>query len=276
MDLYGKVFGQTFAEDWEAGLTAPFVEETSKAVFFVLLLGLAPVVIRTVYDGLMVGAYIGLGFQILEDVLYGQNSAMSHFGTDQTSTVLETFAVRAITGIPSHALYTALFSAGLVYVIGTVAQPRRVGRGLALIATAMLLHGLWDSAAALVGPLGAAAVSAMMLGLTVAALVALMLAIRLGGTRERGYLRAILQPEVVDGTITEAELDAVAGDRRQRRHARRTALRSRPKGVSRRREKHVMKATLDLAHDLAAAGGGESRQVAHSRTEIARLRARRH
>ena len=190
--------------------------------------------------------------------------------------MLETFAVRAITGIPSHALYTALFSAGLVYVIGTVAQPRRVGRGLALIATAMLLHGLWDSAAALVGPLGAAAVSAMMLGLTVAALVALMLAIRLGGTRERGYLRAILQPEVVDGTITEAELDAVAGDRRQRRHARRTALRSRPKGVSRRREKHVMKATLDLAHDLAAAGGGESRQVAHSRTEIARLRARRH
>lgn len=275
MDLYGKLFGQTFAEDWQAGLTAPFVEETSKAVFFVLLLGLAPVVIRTVYDGLMVGAYIGLGFQILEDVLYGQNAAMSHFGTDQTSTVLETFVVRAITGIPSHALYTALFSAGLIYVIGTVAQPRRVGRGLALIATAMLLHGLWDSMAALVGPFGAAAAGAMMLGLTVAALVALAVAIHLGGTRERGYLRAILQPEVADGTITEAELDAVAGGRRQRRRARRAALRSRPKGVSRRREKHVMKATLDLAHDLAASSGGESRAVAHSRREIARLRTPR-
>jgi hypothetical protein len=36
-----------------------------------------------------------------------------------------------------------------------------------------------------------------------------------------------------------------------------------------------MKATVDLAHDIAAAGGGESRAVAHSRREITRLRARR-
>ena len=47
MSIYTKVFGEAWATDWEAGLTAPFVEETSKGAIFVLLLGLAPVVIRT-------------------------------------------------------------------------------------------------------------------------------------------------------------------------------------------------------------------------------------
>ena len=61
MDLYAKTLGQAWASDWKAGLTAPFVEETAKGIVFVLLLGLAPVVIRTVYDGLIVGAYVGLG-----------------------------------------------------------------------------------------------------------------------------------------------------------------------------------------------------------------------
>ncbi|WP_370617167.1 PrsW family intramembrane metalloprotease [Mumia qirimensis] len=272
MDLYAKLFGQAFAEDWKAGLTAPFVEETSKAVFFVLLLGLAPVVIRTVYDGLIVGAYVGLGFQILEDMLYGQNAAAQHFGTDQASSVLHTFALRAVAGIPSHALYTALFCAGLVYLIGTVAQPRRIGRGIALIAASMLAHGIWDSMSALSGPLGGIGVLAVMLLVTVLLLAALMIAIRLGAGRERGYLRAILQPEVANGTITDAELEAVAGERKRRKHDRRAAIKARPEGVSRRREKHVLTATMDLAHDLAASRGEESVDVALSRSEIARLR----
>src|SRR5690242_3958178 len=55
MSLYTKVFGQPFAADWKAGLTAPFVEETAKGAAFLLVMGLAPVVVRTAYDGLTVG-----------------------------------------------------------------------------------------------------------------------------------------------------------------------------------------------------------------------------
>ena len=127
MSIYTKVFGQAWATDWQAGLTAPFVEETSKGAIFLLMMGLAPVVIRTVSDGLIVGAYVGLGFQILEDIFYAQNSAFAQFGAHQSEAVLGTFVLRAVTGIPSHALYTALFGAGLIYLIGTPAQPRRVG-----------------------------------------------------------------------------------------------------------------------------------------------------
>lgn len=268
MSLYAKAFGQAWAQDWKAGLTAPFVEETAKGAAFLLLLGLAPVVIRTVYDGLIVGAYTGLGFQVFEDALYGQNSAAEHFGTDQAQSVLATFAMRAITGIASHALYTALFAAGLIYLIGTVAQPRRVGRGLLLMLAAMLIHGVWDSAAALAG--GTALVFVIMIVTTIVAVVLLFVALRLGGGRERSFLRAVLVPELRNGTITEPELHAVTGHRRERRAALRRATRGR---TSRHREKHVLHAIRDLAEDLSRSGGEDSSDVEHSRTEIARLRS---
>jgi protease PrsW len=267
MSLYAKTFGQAWAQDWQAGLTAPFVEETAKGAAFLLLLGLAPVVIRTVYDGLIVGAYTGLGFQVFEDALYGQNSAAEHFGTDQAQSVLATFAARAITGIASHALYTALFAAGLIYLIGTVAQPRRVGRGLLLMLAAIVIHGVWDSAGALAG--GTILVFLIMIVTTVVAVVLLFVALRLGGRRERMFMGAVLAPELTNGTITEPELHAVTGHRRDRR----AALRRRTRGqTSRHREKHVLQAIRDLAEDLSRSGGQDCPDVEHSRTEIARLR----
>lgn len=267
MSLYAKAFGQAWAQDWKAGLTAPFVEETAKGAAFLLLLGLAPVVIRTVYDGLIVGAYTGLGFQVFEDALYGQNSAAEHFGINQAQSVLATFAIRALTGIASHALYTALFAAGLIYLIGTSAQPRRVGRGLLLVLAAMLLHGVWDSVGALAG--GTALAIVIMIVITVVAVVLLFVALRLGGGRERALLHDVLAPELTNGTITEAELRAVTGHRRERRAALRGPARGR---TSRHREKHVLRAIRDLAQDLSRSGGQESPDVEHSRAEIARLR----
>ncbi len=267
MSLYSKLFGQAFATDWQAGLTAPFVEETSKGAVFLLLMGLAPVVIRTVSDGLIVGAYVGLGFQILEDLLYAQNEAFAQFGAHQADAVLHVFVLRAVTGIPSHALYTALFGAGLVYVLGTPAQPRRRGRGMALMAAAVVLHGVWDSAAAI----GGATYSVLILLATlISCLLALRVAVRWAGRRERHFMRDIMAPEVDAGTITGAELDALTGHRKQQR----AAVRTRGDGVTRRREKHVLRAARDLAADLAAAGGADTPEVAHAREEIARLRAR--
>lgn len=272
MDLYAKTFGQAWATDWRAGLTAPFVEETAKAAVFVLLLGLAPVVIRTVYDGLIVGALVGLGFQVLEDMLYGQNSAYQHFGIDQVDSVLHTFVLRSASGVASHAMYTALFAAGIVYLVGTAAQPRRVGRGLVLMLSAMVVHGTWDSMAALADGNGVV-VSALMLLITASSIAVLLVALRWGSHRERSYLDDVLAPEVVRGVVTDLELAALTGERAHRRRDRRAAVKGRGAGMSRRREKHVLAAALDLAHDLCDSHGGESDAVSRSRNEIQRLRA---
>lgn len=269
MDLYAKLFGQGFATDWKAGLTAPFVEEFAKGAGFLLLMGLAPRTIRTVSDGLIVGAYLGLGFQVLEDVLYGANNALTNFGAHQVDSVVGSFAIRSLTGISSHALYCALFSAGLVYLVGTVAQPRRIGRGLALVLTPMLIHGVWDAASA-IGRGGILAILIIVLT-TVLSVVALVTAIRMAGGREREFMAAMLRPEVSNGTLTQDEFDAAVGHKQERK----AAVSNRPDGVRRRAEKHVIVAARELGHDLAAFGGTDSAEVEHSRAEIARLRDRR-
>ena len=272
MDLYAKLFGQAWATDWKAGLTAPFVEESAKGAVFLLMLGLAPLVIRTVYDGLIVGAYVGLGFQVLEDMLYGQNSAYANFGLDQVGAVLHTFVLRSATGIASHAMYTAIFAAGIIYLIGTPAQPRRVGRGLLLMVAVMLIHGFWDSMLGLAAG-SVVVVWLLMLGITAVSVVVLILALRWGAHRERGWLRDVLAPEVANGTITDLELTALAGQRSSRRKDRKAAVKGRADGISRRREKHVLAASLDLAHDLSESNGDNTPAVEHSRAEIQRLRA---
>lgn len=273
MDLYAKIFGQVWASDWKAGLAAPFVEETAKGMVFLLLLGLAPFAIRTVYDGLIVGAYVGLGFQVLEDMLYGQNAAYSNFGIDQVGAVMHTFVARSVSGVASHAMYTAIFAAGIIYVVGTRAQPRRVGRGLLLIVSAMLVHGLWDSMLAL-GNANGFVVTALMVGITVISVVVLVVALRWGAHRERGWLRDVLAPEVSNGTLTEPEFTALTGEPSRRRKDRKAAIKQRGDGISRRREKHVLAASLDLAHDLCESRGAETAEVEHSRAEIHRLRTR--
>ncbi|GLZ48873.1 hypothetical protein Acsp06_50580 [Actinomycetospora sp. NBRC 106375] len=266
MSIYTKLFGQAWAVDWKAGLTAPFVEESAKGICFLLLLGLAPVVIRTAYDGLIVGAYVGLGFQVLEDALYGQNSALEKFGADQVGNVASTFVLRALTGVASHALYTALFAAGLIYLIGTVAQPRRVGRGVALVLAAVVIHGVWDSSGAIAD--GTPLVSVVLVLTTVVAVVVLFWAIRVGGRRESEFMRAILAPEQARGTISDVELEAAAGHRRERR----TFLRSAGDRATRRRRKHILHAIGDLAEDLSRSGGHDDEEVQHARSELHRIR----
>ena len=56
-----------------------------------------------------------------------------------------------VSGVAAHILYSAIFCAGVVYLLGRPAEPRKIGRGLLLIAIPMLLHGTWDSLAAIAG-----------------------------------------------------------------------------------------------------------------------------
>jgi RsiW-degrading membrane proteinase PrsW (M82 family) len=264
--IYPKLFGQAFGTDWGAALSAPFTEETSKAAGFILLLGLAPRLVRTPYDGVFLGAFIGLGFQLFEDVLYDFNSAIAGFGTDQVNAALGTFGLRAASGIFSHTLYSALFCCGLVYAIGRPIQRRRLGLGIGLMVLAMLTHGTWD-AIATIG--GAAEIGfAGVILFSIFSLVLLFVVMRRTVGQEREFLRAVLQPEVANGTLTRAELDAVCASRKQRKRFIRAGKGHRAHHGA----KHVLRAALDLAHELANARGQDCPGVQHERAEIARVR----
>lgn len=267
IDIYGKLFGHAWAQDWGAGLAAPFTEETAKGFGLLLLIALAPRLVRTAFDGFVLGAFLGLGFEIIEDIAYGMNSGASQFGANQVDASLQTVILRVLTGATGHVVYTAIFCAGLVYLLGRPAEPRRVPRGLLLMATAMLLHGVWDSMGTVIGD-SAAGAWGVILGVMLVALIIAVRVFALTVPRERDFLADILAPEVAAGTVTSAEAVAASGSAQRRRAFRRAG----GDRKARRRNGFVLDAVFDLADALAASHGADTPRVAFARAEVARLR----
>lgn len=266
-DLYAKMFGQSWALSWGAGLSAPFTEELAKGCGLLLLIALAPRIVRTAFDGFILGLLIGLGFQITEDISYALNSSNGHFGVDPVGSAIGTIWLRMVTGVAGHFLYTAIFCAGLIYLLGRPAEPRRVGRGLLLMAIAPLLHGIWDGGLAIVGG-NAPAMFVLWAAEIVIALIIFAQVFKLTVARERDLMRTVMAPEVAREVITHAELDAMAGDRKTRKDYRKAT----PVPRDRRTAGYLLDAADDLAAVLAKSRGTDTDEVRFARAEIDRIR----
>lgn len=266
--LYAKSFGQSWALNWGAGLSAPLTEETAKGSGLLLLIALAPRQVRTAFDGLILGAFIGLGFQIIEDIAYAMTSASSQFGANQIGASIDTIFLRMVSGVAAHIVYSAIFCAGLIYLLGRPAEPRRVGRGLLLVATPILLHGTWDSLAA-IGSRSALTLVSLLITVIVIALVIAVRVYELTVRREREFVRDVMTPEQARNVITAAELDAMAGNRKARKAYRKASRQHR----ERKRTRYVLNAAYDLADELAAARGADTDRVRFARAEVGRIRA---
>jgi RsiW-degrading membrane proteinase PrsW (M82 family) len=264
LEIWAKLGGTAFAADWAAGLTAPINEEFGKALGLVLLIGLAPRLVRGAYDGFIIGAFLGLGFQVFEDLLYVYNGAAQTFGSDQIASSLQIFLVRGAAGIVSHALFSAIFCAGLMWVLGRTPGERNVPRGVLTMLTAMVFHFAWDDMAGLSGGIGAVA-AVLPFAIAAVELVTLFYVLRHAARQERIWVRRLLQPEADAGVIDPALLGAVSGLRRDR-----IAFRKLVRGRSRSR--HLVDAAADLARELARAQGLETNEVVHARAELLRLR----
>jgi len=268
ISLWGKVNGQQFAADWAAALTAPFTEELAKASGIVLLIALAPRLIRTAFDGLIVGAFLGLGFQVFEDLIYGVMSAYGNFGVDSVASTYATSFTRVVLGLTSHWIYSAIFCAGLVYLIGRPDEPRRIGRGLFLMLAAMALHGLWDAAG------GLTRISVVLFPITylfvpIALIWLFVWTYKRSVVTERRWMRQVMAPEVALGAVTQADVDALTGTRKERK----AYLHSGKGHADHSRAKHVLGAVDDLGRQLAIDGGADTERVQFARSEIARVKS---
>ncbi|RDI32161.1 PrsW family intramembrane metalloprotease [Lentzea flaviverrucosa] len=264
LEIWTKLGSTAFASDWAAGLTAPINEEFGKALGLALLIGLAPRLVRGAYDGFIIGAFIGLGFQVFEDVLYVYNGAAQTFGTDQLGSSFQIFVFRGVAGIVSHALFSAIFCAGLMWVLGRTPGERNVPRGVLTMLAAMVFHFAWDDMAGLSGGIGAVAV---VLPFAIAALelITLFYVLRHAARQERTWIRQLLQPEADAGVLDPALLGAVSGLRKDRKAFRKLVH-------GRRRARHLLEGASDLARELARSRGSETGEVAHARAELLRLR----
>ena len=261
MSLYAKAFGASFAFDWGAALSAPIDEELAKGAGILLLLTLAPKLIRSPFDGLILGAFVGLGFQISEDISYAWIGAANAFGDVGAS--WSTIVARTLSSIPSHWMFTAVFGAGLIWFIGRPDVPARKGLGAGLMLTAMLMHGLWDASAAI----GGNSAFGLIVPTSVAGVLIVVFVWIYENTEpiEREWMRELMAPEVELGVVTPAELDALAGTRTMLRRY----IRAQP---NRRTAEHVLDAETELAHQIARDGGAETAAVQRARAGVGRAR----
>jgi RsiW-degrading membrane proteinase PrsW (M82 family) len=261
MSLYAKSFGASFAFDWGAALAAPVDEELAKGAGVLLLLILAPKLIRSPFDGLILGAFVGLGFQISEDISYAWIGAANAFG--DVGVAWSTIVVRTLSSIPSHWMYTGIFGAGLIWFLGRPDVPARRGLGAGLMLTAMLMHGLWDGSAAIAGN----SVFGWIVPLAVASVLISVFVWIYENTNhvEREWMHELMAREVEVGVVTPAELNVLAGTRSTLRGY----VGSQPNP---RTARNVLEAETDLAHQIARDGGAETAAVQQARAAVSQAR----
>lgn len=265
--IYDKAGGASFADKWGHALSAPFTEETAKAAGILLLIALAPRLMRTAFDGLIVGSFIGLGFMVLENMIYGFRGGINGFDIDNVNSAIHSTFLRVGTDFFSHWVYSGIFCAGLIWLVGRPDEPARRVRGVVLMALAMLAHGLWDAGSGML-----ATNFVLVLIPYFAVPVGLVLTYRWVyqhsvGT-ERLWAMAVLQPEVAGGVATQAEIEAFVGTRKNRK----AYIHSAKGHKGHKGAKHAMDALHDLLLELSRSGGETTPRVTRARGEVQRVR----
>jgi len=265
LSLWAKLVSVDFATSWGPAFTAPFTEETSKYAGLVILALLARRRIRSAYDGMILGAFVGLGFQVFENVSYIVNGIQQNYDQNPVQDGLKVFVTRSLTGLWSHAVYTAIAGAGLGYFFGAKGRAsvaKRLGVAAGMLLVAMVVHGLLDAA------VGAPIFVVLSPIFTIAAVV---IAWKFANRNERRWMATLLHGEVERGTLTQAELDVMAGDRKASKKYLADIKKTQGKGAAKQAE-HVLEATYDLAAAYAEAEDPDAVEVQHARSEVLRLR----
>ena len=252
---WGGLVATTVSMPGSAALAAPTVEEIAKTLGVLAIALVARGEVNSVLDGVVYGALVGLGFQIVEDVVFALGAVVLAGQGDQVQPVVATFLLRGfLSGVWSHTLFGALAGAGIGYLVVRTDRPWRVRLGVALLALlgAWASHVLWNS------PLfrdglgnGGLALLAVLLGKGLPPLLLILLLVRTAHDREAAYyvahLATLRDPEL----ITKAELGVLGSGSRRAAARRHAGLRAGRKATSAVRR--LQRAQAGLAVELSRA-----------------------
>ncbi len=212
-------------------------EELYKSLGLVVLFLIAPLEFDSLMDGLVYGAFIGLGFQAVENVQYFLQAVDLAGGGDQIGPVIGVFFLRVVVGgVYSHVLFTSLVGIGFAYVV----TRREVSRALravvfgALYAAAFLAHFVWNSPwfESLIQEdnVGTFVAYAFVKGIPFLAF--LLVLVFMARRREANAFSRLVAAEVGTDVIGEGEL-AILRSARRRRRARRAVTAARGSAAGR-------------------------------------------
>ncbi|HEV8088421.1 MAG TPA: PrsW family intramembrane metalloprotease [Actinomycetota bacterium] len=265
-----------FALRWGPSLTAPVIEEFLKGAGLVLLYLIVRDEVDDMMDGFVYGALCGLGFAVVEDVVY----FMAGFG-GTPSGVLEGFYVRVVSsGLYGHVLYTGLVGMAIGLLV-TRRDPTpmrdRVPLAAGIIALAVLGHALWNAPILALAPSPPVHGAAWLLypaDLAVKGLPLLLfviVALRLARNRERRWLDGALAAEVGLGGVTADELDILRVPSRRRAAVR--AMRARAGDAAGRLLARLQREQIDLAMVASRVQAGDAPELTSQREYCLSLRA---
>jgi RsiW-degrading membrane proteinase PrsW (M82 family) len=211
-------------DSWGASLVAPINEEFYKGAGLVMIFLIARNEIDGLMDGLVYGAMIGLGFQVMENIQYFVHAA-AQSDSGQIGPVVTTFFVRVlVAGLYSHMLFTGLLGFGFAYYVTRRSAPWGVRAGVfALFAVlAWAAHFVWNSP--WLEPLMAGSAGTFILALIIKGLPFLLLLLLLGlfaRRREEQAFSRLMAEEVGSDVVTREEFQVLKSGRRRRAARRR-------------------------------------------------------
>lgn len=219
MRVIQNLAGDDFANDWQAPISATIVEEGIKGLGVCAVAWLGRALLTRPIHGLLLGGFVGLGFQVVENLTYAANSGLNSAQGGAAPAVL-VGALRLVVGLTSHWMFTALAGIGIVLAITRrdwpMAKRLRVFVLYYLIGCAM--HFTWDAPdlteSGLFGTGGK-----MLLDVIVFAVI-----YRWVVRTERRWFRDIAPAAAAQGIAPIEELSTLL-TRRSRRRARRAARR---------------------------------------------------
>ena len=282
-NLTAKLGSPGLAAGWGMAMAGPAVEEIAKTLGVVAIVLIARAQINSVLDGVVYGALVGLGFQIVENIVYAMSAVTLAGGGDRIGPVIATFLLRGfLAGLWSHTLFGALAGAGIGYLVVHTGRSLRNRLGVAVLAVmgAWASHVLWNS------PLlrdglgnGALAVLAVLVFKGLPPLLMIALLIRAAHDREADYYVAKLAALDDHELITPEELRVLAaGSRRAgaRWHAQ-ACVGRRGRFAVRRLQRAQARLAVELSRSVAgnarhdAALGRWCQEVRERRAELRAL-----
>lgn len=221
VSLITKLYGVNFATKWGAALAGPINEEWLKTLGVVCIVLIVREHFQRSMDGLIYGAFVGLGFQVVENLTYAINNAVSNPNSDLAGSVSVTLLRILIAGPWSHPVYSGVAGLGIAFAVTQTGRKWWVRYGVAVLCflAAWALHFLWNSPLPSWLPKGLAFFAVYGKGALI--LVFFFVLYGISARREWHWFTEIMHDEP-ESVITPEELESMR-TLRTRRHARRKA-----------------------------------------------------
>jgi RsiW-degrading membrane proteinase PrsW (M82 family) len=242
IEIVGAEFGSEVGEIYGGSVSAPIVEEGSKALALFGVYRWRRSELDGVLDGIVYAAMVGLGFATTENVLYyGSEVVENDVGVGTV------FVMRGVASPFAHPVFTAMTGIGLAFAATATKRSRRFWAPVLGLLGAILLHSAWNTST-----IDGAAFILTFVFVMFPAFVALIVVGVVARRRDGRRVAAYLGPEVSQGLLTMEDVAALSS-MRGRARARKAARASGGKAAAKARGELHRAATglAFLRHRLA-------------------------